>query len=511
MQLSRQVCNNMNRAFLALILWGVASSAAGQANLDPASRIVAVNARHESPTQILSHLGESLGVSLSYNANLLKSEPITLVADTIALSRVVDSLFIPNGLKLRLIGNRQLVIYSAAEPPEVRDTCYLTLSGQLIDGFTEQEIGRATIIELQTGRMTVSNGEGQFLLKIPCYLENIKLEISAIGYHSLFIDQPSTDTIGMLRMEGDYVALKEVYILNIHADRLMDDVLKNTRRHYTNRPTKATSFLREVILKNNSMVGISEAVFEVYNHPYAPDGKKSQAHLVKGRKFADYQSHDTLVFKLKGSLRSCLDLDIVRHPPFFFDSEMYSQMYVYSFNTVMEYNGRDMYVIDFKHKNEEEALPYEGKMYIDKELKSLTSIEFEISKSALRSMENYFVLRRSKDVNTRLQKARYYVHYTDVEGKLAMNYASFASQFKVRKKNSLFAAKYEVISEYVVNSFQVEEVDKIKPKDAFDAGKVFMDQPIEYSDSYWQGINYLPIDKPLLESADELQRIFLRR
>lgn len=472
---------------------------------------VAINARQKMPEEILYDLGRSMGVSISYNADLLKLKPITLVADSIPLGRVIDSLFLPNNLKLRLIGNRQLVIYPVAEIPTPPDTCYITLSGRLIDGFTEQELARVTIKELQTGLMSISNGDGLFILKIPCALDRVQLEINAMGYHSLYIDQAVSEDLGILRMEGDYVALKEVYILNVHAGQLMADVFKSARRHYQDQPTRATSFLREVILKNGKMVGLSEAVFDVYNYPYAQESKKSRAHLVKGRKFADYEKQDTLVFKIKGSLRSCLDLDIVRHPPFFFDPDTYSQMYTYAFNTVMEYNGRDMYVIDFQHRDGEEGLPFEGKMYIDKELKSLVSIEFEVNKSALKSIENHFIVKRSKDVSTRLQKAHYYVHYTDVEGKLAMHYASFASQFRVRKKNSLLASRYEIISEYVVNNFQLEPIDKIKSKDAFAAEKVLMDQPIEYNDSYWQGINYLPIDKPLLESEGELQKIFSGR
>src|SRR5690606_25945029 len=105
------------------------------------------------------------------------------------------------------------------------------------------------------------------------------------------------------------------------------------------------------------------------------------------------------------------------------------------------------------------------------------------------------------------QNARYHVHYTDVEGKLAMNYASFTSSFKVRRKNSLFADKYETMSEYAVNKFRPEDASRIRAKDSFAAEKIFMDQPIEYSDSYWQGINFLPLEKSLLEASAELQKI----
>src|SRR5690606_16890478 len=128
---------------------------------------VAISARQKMPEEILYDLGRSMGVSISYNADLLKLKPITLVADSIPLGRVIDSLFLPNNLKLRLIGNRQLVIYPAAEIPAPPDTCYVTLSGRLIDGFTEQELARVTIKELQTGLMSISNGDGLFILKLP--------------------------------------------------------------------------------------------------------------------------------------------------------------------------------------------------------------------------------------------------------------------------------------------------------------------------------------------------------
>ena len=59
----------------------------------------------------------------------------------------------------------------------------------------------------------------------------------------------------------------------------------------------------------------------------------------------------------------------------------------------------------------------------------------------------------------------------------------------------------------MVNKFDLDDVDKIRPKDTFAAEKIFLDEPIEYSDDYWKGINFLPIDKPLIESSDELQKI----
>jgi len=498
--------NKMSKAFILLFFFFSVLVSYAQVNLGLEKRVVRINVHNQPPRQVLSTLGNELGVSVSYNADFLKEGKITIQSDSLQLREVIDSLFFKKNLKFRLIGN-QLVVYESVEEALALDTCYQAMEGRLIDGFTEQGLERATIKELYTNQLTVSNKDGKFRINVPCDQDNIQLEISAMGYRSRFISQPVAGEMGPIIMEGDYIALKEVLILSLQADLLLEAVLKKVCDNYVNQPTKATSFFREAILKNNKMVALSEAVFDVYNQSYGTIGKRDLTHLIKGRKFIDHSNIDTVDFKMKGSLRSCLELDVVKQQPYFFNLNSYEDTYQYTFNTIVEYNGRDMYVINFRHRPTAEGLPYEGKMFIDKELKSLVSIEFELNRRSMRKTDDDFVVKKSKNVKTKFQSAYYHVHYTDVDGKLAMNYAYFTNSFKVKKKNSMFSAKYETIGEYVVNKFRMEDVDKIKPRETFPAEKIFMDEPMEYSDSYWRGINFLPINKPLLESSDELQKI----
>ncbi len=497
----------MNKSIICISLIFISFYSIAQVNLDLERRVLSIEVQNQPANEILLDIGTRYGFSISYNTDFIKKVPLTIKSDTITLKEVIDSLFLKDDLKLRLIGN-QLVVYEPNHKTPNIDHCQNIISGIIIDNFTQQPIVRASIKELTTGQLTVTNRDGKFLLKIPCDVNKTQLEISAIGYRSKYLAQSINEEISPIILEGDYIPLKEVFILSLQADKLVEEVLQNICNNYQDQATQSISFFREAILKNNKMVALSEAVVDVYNYPYNIAGRKDRVQLVKGRKFIDHQNIDTIDFKLKGSLRSCFELDIVKHQPFFFNINTYKDAYTYSFNTVKEFNGRNIYVINFKSLNTTQELPYQGKMYIDNELKTLVAIEFELSKKSLRKTEDHFVFKKSKNLKTNLQKATYYVQYTDVDGKLAMNYVAFKSTFKVKKKKSIFSAKYETMTEYVVNNFQLENVNKIRNKDTFAADKIFLEELIEYNDEYWQGINFLPLDKPLLESSEELQKIF---
>src|SRR5690606_35443096 len=132
----------------------------------------------------------------------------------------------------------QLVVYESAEEPLNLDTCYRTVSAVLVDGFTEQALARVSVKELQTNQLTVTNRDGKFLIKVPCDLEHVQLEISAIGYRSRFINQRAGDALDVIVLQGDYLTLKEVYILSVHAEKLMEEVLNGVCDHYMNSPAR---------------------------------------------------------------------------------------------------------------------------------------------------------------------------------------------------------------------------------------------------------------------------------
>ena len=72
-----------------------------------------------------------------------------------------------------------------AQPLQAQDsTKFLTLSGKLLDKDSRDPLVFATVYVVGTSIGTVSNSDGEFILKIPVNLSNPKIGVKHIGYHN---------------------------------------------------------------------------------------------------------------------------------------------------------------------------------------------------------------------------------------------------------------------------------------------------------------------------------------
>ena len=467
--------------------------------------LVPAKASHDSVSAILQRAAAYLENDISYNADLLKEETLSIPQDSLPLGCLLGLLFNIDKPEIQLIGN-QLVVYESLASPAVVDSCFQTIEIVIKDTITNSPVAKATIHELSSGRLTTTNVDGKFHLVLPCNVENPLLQVDAIGYRSKIVSR-ELGSQEYIFLEGDHITLKEVIISTIIPERLMKQVIAEIPRNYLQKPTKARAFFREAILKDEKLATLSEAVFDVYHSAYDGSTQVAQAQLIKGRRFYYPIHNDTIQFKVKGSLQSCFDLDAIKNPPPFLDQETFTESYEFNFQDIQEFNGQDLYVISFKRKKLARDLPYEGTLYIDKEKRRLIALNFGMEKKAIRRAGGSFIVKRKKGTKIRLLDARYHVNYTEVEERLVMNYVNLRTHFKVRKKRNFFSAKYETLSEYVVNQFDTNAVNRISKKETFSAERVFIDEPLEYRDEYWQGMNFLPIDQPLIEASEELKKI----
>ena len=457
---------------------------------------------------VLEMIGRQLGLKISYNSNFLEDRLLSLKTDTATVPETLAYIFQKEEIHFQVIGN-QLAIYDPSPVVNV-EQCYRSVRGIVIDDATHDALRHISIVESLSNQHVVTNSDGKFLLRLPCETDSLNLTIRALGYKTHRINIPVAKDIGELRLVGDYVSLQEVVVLSLPAKKLLHGVLENISENYLTDPTNATSFFREAVLKNRNLAKLSEAVFQVYNSPYDISPPEDQVRLLKGRKFVDRDNVDTVSFKIKGSLKSCFDLDIVKHQPDFFHPELFEKQYDYVIRDVVGYENHNIYVIDFERNFHGRGLPYQGTMYVDGQTLALRSVEFELRKTDLPPKINPLVIKKGAGSRTTFKWAKYRVNYTEVSGKLIMNYVSLRTKFRVRRKKNLFAADYETLTEYMVNSFVTENVSKIRDSDNFSKHIVFMDQPVLFDPGYWGGLSYLPIDQPLIESSKRLEQIILQ-
>ena len=144
--------------------------------------------------------------------------------------------------------------------------------------------------------------------------------------------------------------MEEVTIRPKDALKLMADVLDNIQKNYSLVPMMMRGFYRETILKNKNYVSISEAVIDVYKGSYANDFQVDQVKLFKGRKSADVERMDTVLFKVQGGPSTTILLDVVKNP-YILLSPDYADIYNFEITDVIAIDDKLHYVVSFNQKD----------------------------------------------------------------------------------------------------------------------------------------------------------------
>ena len=103
----------------------------------------------------------------------------------------------------------------------------------------------------------------------------------------------------VITMEAASVPIKEVIVKPLNPVAIVEKAIKNIPDNYESVPNLMTAFYRETIRKNRAYVSIGEAVVEIFKAPYANDIRFDGARIYKGRKSADVERMDTVLFKLQ--------------------------------------------------------------------------------------------------------------------------------------------------------------------------------------------------------------------
>ena len=451
-------------------------------------------------SELLNELTEKLNINISYNSNYLHERAIDIGSDSISLASVLSKVFQRDSVPYKIIGN-QLAIYDLDQIPV---NCYQSNYGEIKDLLTQHPLEHVNITETQTGFKTVSNGDGRFLVEIPCGYDSLHLTISTPGYRELLLKIPVNEDLCKLNLEGTYVSLQEVIVRGIPAQDIMQMSYSKIKNNYLDKEANASAFFREIIYRNKKLVKLSEGAFKVHRRPYHAASNQDRFSIRKSRRIVNRSLLDTLEFKIKGSLKSCLELDIVKNRPSFYSGSTSLEHYEYHYEDMLTDGQKLHYVIGFKKKSNSSDLPYQGVMVIDSETLAITSITFDLDTKRLRNMMNPFLVKASKGYKAQLKSANYFVSYSLVEDRLALNYVSLETSYKVKRNKGPFSVQYKTQSELLTNSYNLEAVSEIRNSEAFQLDQVFLDEPQTLDQKYWEGLGAIPLEQKLLKASSKL-------
>ncbi len=389
---------------------------------------------------------------------------------------------------------------------------FTEFKGTIIDSKTKEPLAFATLNVLETNISTITNSDGEFLLKVPNSYVSNSIHISFLGY------QTKTIPLSSLNGEDIHILLEEAAMqlseIKINAPKdaksLVKAALDKKGAYNFTEETIMTAFYRETIKKRRRDASLSEAIVEIYRQP-SNSSKADKIKLIKARKSTDYSRLDTLAMKLQGGPFSAIYADIIKYPQFIFNDNTFSE-YEFSFDKPTEINNRSVYVVKFKPRpNITEPMHY-GKLYIDAETFSLISAIYNLNVENRERAAELFVKKKPNRVTVHPTEAAYRVDYRLKDNTWHYGYSNIQLTFKVNWKGRLFNSVYTLSSEMAVTDWAKALDDDPTRRETLRPTVILSDEASGFSDPlFWGEYNIIEPEKSIESAIEKINKHLEKR
>ena len=383
---------------------------------------------------------------------------------------------------------------------------YVQYKGSVIDKESRSSLAFASLTLNGTNIATVTNSEGEFVLKVPKNLTEGKVTVSFIGYKNKIMNlsefKPEKTRI---ELEMMVVSLNEISVFPKDPELLIRAVMNKRAENYFNDQTLMSAFYRETIKKKKTYVSLSEAVVEIHKQPYM-SSRVDAAQLYKARKSTDYTKLDTLTFKLMGGPYTTLYLDIMKNPEMVFTDDMIGN-YEFNLENITKINDRLIYVLGFKQRSHITEPLYFGKLYIDTESLAITSATFNLNVENRAECSDMFIKRKPAGAKVYPTVAAYHIDYREKDGKWFYGYSRGQITFKVVWNKRLFNTIYESTIEMAVTDWEKSNSKPLKLAERMKSNVVLTDEISGFADrEFWGEYNVIEPEKPIESAIKKIQR-----
>ncbi len=473
---------------------------------------VTINQKNQLINSILDQISWQAGVYFSYNASILNStQKYSIEASDKSLYTVLNQLFNPAEFKFVELENQVIIskITDSKLPVEIKvdsiPVKYFFLSGKIVGEKKEKPIKYASISLFNKPVGTISNVDGNFLLKIhPDYIRDTII-ISCMGYAQIMMPAYKILDEDVIVMSPVSIRIKEIKITATTPERLLNHIRENLLANYSEDTKLMTAFYRETIKQDNDYINVSEAVIEILKAPYSNPARNDLVRIIKGRRSPDVKPFQWLNFKLQGGPFTITKLDVVKTVESFIDEE-FQNSYIYNISKVIWYNANPVYVLEFKPVAEFNELGFVGEMYVHRETFAIVHVNFHFNKSGLKNAESVMIKKKPKGVKAKPIYANYVVNYQQYHDKWHLANAQASLKFKVRSRNDKINSEYHSVSDLLITDIHDTGFKKFDRDESFTQRDIFVEMINVYDPSFWENYNIIKPDEDLQNAFQNISK-----
>ncbi len=380
--------------------------------------------------------------------------------------------------------------------------------GEVVDDQNKNPLIFASLTLQETNISTVTNAEGEFLLKIPQTITEGNILVSFLGYKTRAIPLSQlSESNNRIGLQVSVTELSEVDIsIPKDARTLVQETLSRKGENYIEDPTLMTAFYRETIKKRRKNVSLSEAVVNIYKASYTSP-RQDAVQLFKARKSTDYDKLDTLTLKLQGGPFNALFVDIMKYPEYIFTEESILD-YDFAFERSTRINDNLIYVVSFAQRKGILDPLYKGKLFIDAEKKILTSAVYSLNITDRGKASNLYVRKKPRNAQVYPTEVSYRVDYREQNGRWYYGYSNVLMEFTINWDKRLFNSVYSMTCEMAVTDWRKSNTGALpKSKDRIRSNIILTDEALGFSDpDFWGEYNIIEPEKSIESAIKKIQK-----
>lgn len=259
-----------------------------------------------------------------------------------------------------------ILILLAATTGRCQDAAVIKVHGFVRNVATGEPIPYATIRLTGRAITTMTNEKGRFTFKMPAEGKEDSLSVTHIGFTPLILPVKIADTgTWTILMSESSSQLIAVEVKPPNPLELIRKAIDKIPQNYPDTPFLLTGFYRLDGTKDARIVDLSEAVFHIYTDGYA--GKGRQFQLVKSRLDKDLTAFNgsdqvNVGYKPNGIMAFDFERNLNAWELFSKDAP---KEYYFKYKGIVNYNGRDAFLITFEERPDIKKALYDGRIYID--------------------------------------------------------------------------------------------------------------------------------------------------
>ena len=462
-------------------------------------------------SRALGEISRLTGYLFTYDTQIINADKtFTLTGGEMPVRAILDSIAGDTTIHY-LVQGRHIILYRETalpprlDPPADSLPVFLAIGGKIIDAETSEPLPFATIGISHRGKGTVTNFNGDFVLRIS--EENLydTLTVSFVGYvNSLLPVRSLPGNVMTITMDRDYIPIPEIIIRAQDPLVIMRRTVSSVASNYGTTPAILTGFYREGVYRKKEPQVYSEAVLKIYKSPYARSLQNDQIKVIRSRKIESLEAKDTLAVRLKAGLSATLSLDGMRHLFDFLDPQSFNS-YEYHLTDIVTIDGQTAFVITFKQREWVTEPLMQGDVYINVDDYSLMLAEFEVNPHYVDQTGESFISRLPRDYSMKPEYVRYRTRYRYDDGRYYLSHVRGDLGFTARGNKKMFNSRFNVFFELAITEHRTDNVARFDHEELAPAYSVFSLTIDGYDPGFWKDFDFLKPEDDLVAALEKLR------